>query len=335
MNPISSPGEASVPAGTDNSRRWRRVRAWTLGVLILAGFIGASTHWTELEHFAELVRRAKPVWLLAAVALQGATYFLAASVWYVTLRAAGARQKYLPLVPLGLAKLFSDQAVPSGGFSGNAFFVTALVRRGLPKELCMAALLVSIVAYHGAYLASAIASVFLLALYHTIHVSVVVLSAVFTLFCVAVPAGALFLHKLTAQRVPARLARLPFVASALTALSDAPVHLVRNPGLVAVATVLQGAIFVSDAATLYVLLHAIGQPVSLFVAFPSFIVACMAATLGLVPLGLGTFETTGVLMLNSLGVELEAALTGILLLRGFTLWLPMLPGLWLTRRELA
>jgi len=32
--------------------------------------------------------------------------------------------------------------------------------------------------------------------------------------------------------------------------------------------------------------------------------------------------------------RLEAALTATLLLRGLTFWLPMLPGLWIARREL-
>ena len=39
-------------------------------------------------------------------------------------------------------------------------------------------------------------------------------------------------------------------------------------------------------------------------------------------------------MLSLLGIHIEAGLTATLLLRGFTLWLPMLPGLWLARREL-
>jgi magnesium-transporting ATPase (P-type) len=52
-------------------------------------------------------------------------------------------------------------------------------------------------------------------------------------------------------------------------------------------------------------------------------------------LGLGTFEAACVAMLRTLGVPLEAALTATLLLRGFTLWLPVLPGLLLARRELS
>jgi hypothetical protein len=39
-------------------------------------------------------------------------------------------------------------------------------------------------------------------------------------------------------------------------------------------------------------------------------------------------------MLRSHGVPIEAALAATLLLRGFTFWLPMLPGLWIARREM-
>jgi hypothetical protein len=40
-------------------------------------------------------------------------------------------------------------------------------------------------------------------------------------------------------------------------------------------------------------------------------------------------------LLRVLAVPLEAALAATLLLRGLTLWLPMVPGLWLARREVA
>jgi glycosyltransferase 2 family protein len=40
-------------------------------------------------------------------------------------------------------------------------------------------------------------------------------------------------------------------------------------------------------------------------------------------------------MLSLLGVAIETALAVTLLQRGRTFWLPMLPGLWLARREIA
>lgn len=82
------------------------------------------------------------------------------------------------------------------------------------------------------------------------------------------------------------------------------------------------------------MLHAIGHNVAPSAVFSSFIMASVAATVGPIPLGLGTFEAVSVTMLGLLGVPLEAGLTATLLLRGFTFWLPMLPGLWLARREL-
>ncbi|WP_256700975.1 hypothetical protein [Caballeronia sordidicola] len=39
-------------------------------------------------------------------------------------------------------------------------------------------------------------------------------------------------------------------------------------------------------------------------------------------------------MLSLLGVSVEAALAGTLLLRRLTFWLAMLPGIWLAGREI-
>ena len=116
-------------------------------------------------------------------------------------------------------------------------------------------------------------------------------------------------------------------------LGEAPGHLLRDGALLSQTMIFQASIFLLDAATLWAMLRAVGQNISFLAAFPSFVVASMVATFGLVPLGLGTFEATCVAMLRTLGVPLEAALTATLLLRGFTLWLPMLPGLLLARRE--
>ena len=112
-----------------------RFGPWLIGALILSAVILVIVSHGEIEGFAQLLRRAAPVWLLAGVILQVATYFSAAAVWHLTLRQAGASYSMRTLVPLAVAKLFSDQALPSGGSSGTAFFVAALSRRGVnPSE---------------------------------------------------------------------------------------------------------------------------------------------------------------------------------------------------------
>ncbi|MCX4148773.1 MULTISPECIES: lysylphosphatidylglycerol synthase domain-containing protein [Paraburkholderia] len=73
----------------------------------------------------------------------------------------------------------------------------------------------------------------------------------------------------------------------------------------------------------------------MWVAFVSVAIASIVATIGPIPVGLGTFEAASVAMLSLLGVSVEAARAGTLLLRGLTFWLPMLPGIWLARREIS
>ena len=99
--------------------------------------------------------------------------------------------------------------------------------------------------------------------------------------------------------------------------------------------ILELAVFALDALTLWLVFRALGDTPAIWVPFVSFIMASMAATLGPIPLGLGTFEAACVGMLSLLGVAIEAALAATLLLRGLTFWLPMAPGLWLARREIA
>ncbi|WP_425364925.1 lysylphosphatidylglycerol synthase domain-containing protein [Georhizobium profundi] len=65
----------------------------------------------------------------------------------------------------------------------------------------------------------------------------------------------------------------------------------------------------------------------------SFGLASVAATFSPVPLGLGFFEGACVGLLHSMGSDLEPAIAATLIPRGFTLWLPTLPGLWFIRQE--
>ena len=70
-------------------------------------------------------------------------------------------------------------------------------------------------------------------------------------------------------------------------------------------------------------------------AVAALVAANAAAALSPIPAGLGTFEGTAVGVLVLFDTPIAAALAATLLLRGFALWLPLLPGLWLTRRMLS
>jgi P-type Mg2+ transporter len=61
-------------------------------------------------------------------------------------------------------------------------------------------------------------------------------------------------------------------------------------------------------------------------------IASLVRSMGFVPGGIGTFEAGSVITLRMTGARLSVALAATLMFRALTFWLPMLPGLWYSRR---
>jgi len=61
-------------------------------------------------------------------------------------------------------------------------------------------------------------------------------------------------------------------------------------------------------------------------------ISTMFRLVGVLPGGLGTFEASSVLTLKMIGVDVPVALSATLLYRGLSFWLPLVPGLWFSRR---
>jgi uncharacterized protein (TIRG00374 family) len=292
-------------------------------------------HFGTIEKFTRLAWAARPEWFLLVCVAQAATYVSASLVWRQALRRAGHPRSLGTLIPLSIAKLFTDQVVPTGGVSGAILVVRALTRRGVPTNIAMAVLLVGLVSYFGAYLAAVLTSIGILWLHDRANAALFVVAAIFVVIVVAIPSGVLWMRQWV-NRLPAIwFRRLPGTARLLRAIAKAPTDLLRNPILLCETVTLEFAVFALDALTLWLVFRALGDAPSIWVPFVSFIMASMAATLGPIPLGLGTFEAACVGMLSLLGVAIESALAATLLLRGITFWLPMVPGLWIARREIA
>lgn len=303
---------------------------WAAGAVLLAALAAVVLRRGEAEAFAALARDAEPSWLAAGIVLQAATYACAAAVWNRALRALGSARPFAGLVPLGLAKLFADQALPSAGLSGTVLVVRALRRRGVARGDAVAAMLAGLIGYYGAYALAVSAALAALWWRGELHPLLLSAASLFAVVAVAVP---LALWWLRARR-PRWLRRIPVAREALAAIAEAPREAVLGPRLAAEMVGLQLGVFLLDAATLLAMLRAVATPAAPDVVFASFMVASLVATLAWVPGGLGTFEGTCIAMLQLHGISLEAAAASTLLLRGLTFWLPMAPGLWLARREM-
>jgi uncharacterized protein (TIRG00374 family) len=117
----------------------------------------------------------------------------------------------------------------------------------------------------------------------------------------------------------------------VSVIGEAPAELVNDHPMLLRVTLLNGAVFLADALTLYACLLALGQNAPLATALIAFIMASIIVTLGPIPLGLGSFEATSTATLHLLGVPVEAAFASTMLLRILILWLPLLPGLVMMR----
>jgi len=303
------------------------------GLLLLAALCLVVARFADVHHWAELTRSARPGWLALALPLQAATYLCIATLWRATLRATGAPLPLRTLLRLSVAKLFSDQVLPSGGVSGSAYVVGALKRLGVGTSAAFAVLIVTTLGYYAAYLAVCVVSLLLLWLYHGLGPLTLAIALVFSVVAVVIPSVVLWVRREGADSPLLRLIPAGF-SDLLRAFSGVPDRIVHDVRLLLMSTCAQGAVFLLDAATLWCMLHAVGLDSSFWVALPSFVVASMVATLGPIPLGLGTFEAMSVATLTVLGNPADSALAATLLLRGFTVWLPMVPGLWFARTTL-
>lgn len=309
-------------------------RSWLLALLLIAGVVVAVLHWGDVKKFAELVAHSQPLWLLAAAAAQLLTYVALAIEWALVLRAGDCRAPFGKLLGLTVSKHFADQMVPTAGMSGNVVVVDRLQAIGAPRAVALATLIMTIVAYYASYgVASLIALVLLWIHGHTSWVVIALIGASLGLSA-AVPALALWLHRKGANAIPKWLRQIRTVRELFEMIKEAPTRLVRSERLIAQCTLLNGAVFALDGATMQFCLFALGIHAPFSAAFSAFIMASIVVTLGPIPMGLGSFEAVSIGMLRASGVPFEAALSATLLFRGYTLWLPLVPGMIATRRQL-
>jgi Mg2+-importing ATPase len=192
--------------------------------------------------------------------------------------------------------------------------------------------MINIASYHAAYVITLLMA--LATMIGRTHVFVLLVSVLFVAFAIALTVAVLALSGRHAQ-AGTRLTRFPIVRGVVSFLEDADPRLTRSPRLVGQATAWQVLIFLLDTATIWVLIRSVGATAAAGGVFASFMISSVFRTVGIVPGGLGTYEATSVLTLRMIGVSIPVALSATLMFRGLSFWLPMLPGLWFSRRVMV
>jgi uncharacterized membrane protein YbhN (UPF0104 family) len=305
--------------------------SWLFGLSILAALALFAYHWSEEREFARLVAHAHPAWLLLGLLLQTGTYMAGALIWQRIIMRTGISKRLWSYMGLGLAKLFMDQVIPSGGMSGTLLVVRALDRRGIPRGTSMAAVVLDLVSYYGAYVAALAVALGVVWIHGGLTLYILLPAAIFAPVAAGIPVVLVLVSR--GRTLPHWIQRLPIVGPGTRALEEATPGIAHNGSLITLCIGLQVAIFLLDAGTLWIMLWALGISVLPAQVFASFMLSSLARTLGPVPGGLGIFEAASVATLKLMGVPIDAGLAATLLFRGFSYWLPMVPGILFARRE--
>lgn len=324
--------DARKAAGPRGHRSpWLLWGSWLFGAAALAAVVAVALHLSEAEQFARLLRQVEPGWFVLVLLLQALTYLFQGLIYR---RVVHAGQACLPLwaaCRLGLLKLFVDQALPTLGLSGTLAVTAAFERRRVPRPVVVACLVIGFASYLLAYV---------LALGAALAVFLAEGRASGLLLGAGVPfaAGCLGLAlcalRLDGRRVPGRLRRLRWIRRSARLLAQADVALTRNPRLLGVATALDLGIILLDASSLWALVRSLGEAAAWSGVFAGFMLASVLRSIGITPGGLGIFEAAAVTSLHWAGVSLPVALSATLLFRGLSFWLPMLPGMLVSRAML-
>lgn len=310
-------------------------RSLVFAVLLVGATVAVVSRFAEERQFSLMLSRAQPAWLLVALGLQAITYALRAGVWGSVLRRSGQRIGLHRLTRLSLAKHFADQAVPAAGVSGTLLIVRALERRGVARPTVMAAFVLQTAGSSAGIVLALLVGLGILATTMGHVPRVVQIGALIWVGANAVIAGvALLLARGRRVPLPDRVKKLRPVRVLLDATGEADPALIRDPRLLAASTVLNALVPVLDGLTLWALVHAVGVTASASSVYVAYVIAMLARDLSLVPGALGTFDAASIGVLTLIGLKLAPAAAATLLFRGFSLWLPLLPGLWAARQEL-
>jgi glycosyltransferase 2 family protein len=326
--------EALDPTSDTDAVGLHSLLVWLPGVVVLAALVWLVLgHLTEERAVADLFARARPRWLVVAALLQVVTYLTVGETWRAPLAGAGYVFRRVQLARLALLKLTVDQAVPTGGASGTIFMIHRLRRFGVPPDILGATMLIVLVGYYLAYAAGVVVAVAILWVQHGVQPLVALVATIFATLAAGLPLVLVWRACRPGWSPPGWLVRVPWFRELLAETGTVAPALLARSRLYAETASGSFMTMVLDAATLMATLAAVGARTDAFACFAALVMASVAATIGIMPGGLGTFEAGSVAVLTATGTAPAAALGGTLLLRGFTFWIPMLPGALMLRHR--
>lgn len=295
---------------------------WFFTLIMLGTVLTVALHLSEEKDFVQIIQEANPYWIVFGVLLQLGTYLAQSLIWKKGLAFTGHMFKIKNLFSLSLAQLFINQTIPTASISGAYFVAKVLGHKGVSRSHVSNVLGLSFISYFEAYVfAVALAIVQIWSQgYIQKNVAISILLSLLGLGILVI----VFINRMSPHRLRKMLKKFDLGNFDLKQL---------NFKLISNATILQLLIFALDFLTLWVMLKALGISADPGPVFAAYMIAFVVKSIGIIPGGVGVFEAAAIASLHHAGVTLAGALAATLLYRGLSYWFPMIPGLFLVRRE--
>lgn len=340
----------------------------TLAVLVLI-----YLRFSEVKLIRDIFLRSNYFWLFGIIIVQILSYYFLALNYRDVLRIKDLNVPIKELFPVTFVIQFLNQALPSAGFSGQAFFVQYLKKFGLPIAEGIGRAILELATLYMGFGTFFIISAAMLFNGNKLDDRPEIVFLIYGFSFLAVLCLAIFF--MLQKRGRGRIAR--WVINKLhvyfekrnkkkaknreagIAINQGANNHIEHVTMIYqqfkdslrigvldkhkkafwLAYLWQNMIMLANIFTLYFLSFAVGYQISFVVAFIAFTLTKFVSMVSFVPGALGVFEGGMTLILISFGVAAEPAFAMTLLLRAFTFWFPMPVGwilyrLYLHRQEL-
>lgn len=323
-------------------RHWRLV----LGLVVLGIVVGiAYAERDELLGVLATLRTANPLWMVAALVVQGFVYLCFAIVYWRSLQLLGYRLRLLSLYGVSFVAIFLGRVFPAGGTSTFAFLLFQLRRRGIPDGTGAVAVTLDGLSYLLGFFVLLTGGFVYLFTHGELKVNQVLIVALLTLTIMALgmyvwglsrDRALLTRRALSLKNQLARLFRRNWgdrqVLAFIAELYEGVVLIGRDRSGFIQLVVLQVCALLLDCVTLLLLFWAVGVWPHFSVVLLGYSLAYFLGTISSLPGGGGTFEATMTVTMTTLGMEAPIALSVTLLYRLLAFWLPLVISAIIYRR---
>lgn len=299
--------------------------------LIIFAFI----HFNETKELLLLVKGADPIWLGLAIVTDILTYILAGNVWHLVAKSAQYHIPFRSLVELAVEELSINQLIPAGGVAGHLIILRAMKRLGLPKSLTIEILFIGLLAYYVAFATVTFISLIILFLHNHITPIILILVCVSLMIQLTLTAVIFAIVNHRKLSIPKWAKKLKLISYLLGYVEQVSPERVFSLAILAKTSLLRLGIFIFDSATLFLVMQAIGIHHTFLTAFVAITMASVSGAVILIPGVIGGFEAGCIATLILLGIPADGAIVATLLFRGVSLWIPLVPGLILARKDLG